>query len=362
MNRTETELLKKLSLAFGPSGCEDKVAEIIKEEITPYADEITEDRSGTLIAKYAAKAERKPYDADDEPEFTPDCPDCSTLLLTSHMDEGGFMVKAIDDDGFIKVKALGVRNPMFIAGRNVTVGNEERETIGYFGAKAVHLGGVGDFDSMFIDIGAKDKEEAEKYAERGDFAVFRSDFVEYGENGTRIKGKALNSRIGCYVLITVLRTLAENKTALPYDVYFAFTRGGEIGICGEKTAAKLTSPDLSITVCAVETNDTAGDGMKCAAKIGEGPALSYADRSTVYDRELTSYIMSEAEKHSIKYQIKKSTQGQTGAAGVQRSMSGVKSAAVSVPARYLSTSANTADTRDIDGTVSLILASLTDIR
>ena len=186
MNRTETELLKKLSLAFGPSGCEDKVAEIIKEEIKPYADELTEDRSGTLIAKYAAKAERKPYDADAEPEFTPDCPDCSTLLLTAHMDEGGFMVKAIDDDGFIKVKALGVRNPMFIAGRNVTVGNEERETIGYFGAKAVHLGGVGDFDSMFIDIGAKDKEEAEKYAERGDFAVFRSDFVEYGENGTRI--------------------------------------------------------------------------------------------------------------------------------------------------------------------------------
>ena len=82
----------------------------------------------------------------------------------------------------------------------------------------------------------------------------------------------------------------------------------------------------------------------------------------MYDRELTSYIMSEAEKHSIKYQIKKSTQGQTGAAGVQRSMSGVKSAAVSVPARYLSTSANTADTRDIDETISLILASLTDIR
>ena len=102
--------------------------------------------------------------------------------------------------------------------------------------------------------------------------------------------------------------------------------------------------------------------MKCAAKRGRLARSPDADRSTVYDRELTSYIMSEAEKHSIKYQIKKSTQGQTGAAGVQRSASGVKSAAVSVPARYLSTSANTADTRDIDETISLILASLTDIR
>ncbi len=359
---TNTELLKKLSLAFGPSGCEDKVAEIIKNEIAPYADEITTDRSGTLIAKYSAKTQREPYNDDEEPSFNPDCPDCNVLLLSSHMDEGGFMIKSIDDDGFIKFKSFTTRNPMFISGRNVTVGNEERETIGYIGAKAVHLGGVGGYDSLFIDIGAKNKEEAEKYAERGDFAVFRSDFITYGEGEHRIKGKAFNSRLGCYILICVLRTLAENKAALPFDVYFAFTRGGEIGVCGEMTAAKLTSPDISITVCATETNDISVDDMKCAAKLGMGAVLSYADRETVYDRELTSYIISEAEKHSLKYQIKKSTREETGAAGIQRSGSGVKSAVVAIPARYLSTAANTADMRDIESCTALLVSAICDIK
>lgn len=359
---TNTELLKKLSLAFGPSGCEDKTADIIKNEIAPYADEITVDRSGTLIAKYSAKAEKEAYNAEKEPTFAPDCPDCGTLLLSAHMDEGGFMIKFIDDDGFIKFKSLTTRNPMFIAGRNVTVGNEERETIGYIGAKAVHLGGVGDFDSLFIDIGAKNKEEAEKYAERGDFAVFRSDFITYGEGEHRIKGKAFNSRIGCYILICVLRTLSESKAVLPFDVYFAFTRGGEIGVCGEMTAAKLTSPDISVTVSAAEANDISGDGMNCAAKIGKGTVISYADRETVYDRELTSYLISEAEKHSLKYQIKKSAREETGAAGIQRSGSGVKSAALAVPARYLSTAANTADMRDIDECTSLLVSAICDIK
>ncbi len=360
MHINDIELLKKLSLAFGPSGCEDKVAAIIKEAVEPYADEIFEDRCGTLVAKYKAKTQRTPYDIDGEPEFAPECPDCSTLLLHTHMDEGGYVVKQIDDDGFIKVKAIGTSNPMFIAGRNVTVGNEENETIGYFGAKAVHMGGVGDFGSMFIDIGAKNKEECEKLVSVADFAVFRSDFVNYGENNERIKGKAFGGRIGCYVLISVLKELAESKTELPYDICFAFTRCGEIGVCGEKTAAKLTSPDLAITVDCAEANDI--ENKRAVLTLGEGASVSYADRGCVYDRELTFYLISTAKNCGVKYQIKKSTAGNNGASGVQRSFAGVKCASVAVPVRYKATSANVADLRDISASVDLIISAVKGIK
>lgn len=358
MQKTDIELLKKLSLVFAPSGCEDKAAQLIKEEAEKYADEIFEDRSGTLILKYSARAERTPYDVDGEPEFSPECPDCSSLMLHTHMDEGGFMVKSVDDDGFIRFKAMNARNPMFISGRNVTVGNEERETIGYVGAKAVHLGGVGDFDSLFIDIGAKNKEEASKYVEKGDFAVFRSDFVTYGDN--RLKGKAFGSRSGCYVLLSVLRELAENKVALPYDVYFAFTRCGEIGICGEKTAAALVSPDLAITVCGTEANDV--DVKKPVVKLGEGAVITYADGGTVYDRELTSYLTKTAENNGISCQIKKSVSGRNGSAGIQRAVEGVKCAAVSVPVRYMTTSANVAYANDLDSVKELIISAVQGIK
>lgn len=351
-NITAIELLERLSLAFGPSGCEDNVADIIREFAAPYADEITEDRLGTLIVKYAKRAEGQ-----ENPDLK-----CGRLMLCAHMDEVGFMVKSIDDDGFIKIKALSGRDPTLLAGRNVSVGNEERQTIGYFGVKPVHCGGVGDFDSMFIDIGAKNKEEAEKYVSPGDFGVYRSDFVTFGEGGNKIKGKAIDDRFGCTVLCMILRRLSENNAALPFDVCFAFTRREEIGASGAKTAANLVSPDLAIVVEATAVNDIIGDKNGFVAKQGLGGCVSMADAGTVYDRELYNFIVNTGKNHSIPVQTKNGFAGRNDSAGIQRALSGVKCAAVSAPARYIHTSANVIDRRDMDSIIELLSEVINDLK
>lgn len=349
---TAIELLEKLSLSFGPSGCEDNVADIIKEFAAPYADEINEDRLGTLIVKYAKRAEKQKNTALK----------CERLMFCAHMDEVGFMVKSIDDDGFIRIKALSGKDPTLLAGRNVTVGNEEKQTIGYFGVKPVHCGGVDDFDSMFVDIGAKNKEEAEKYVSPGDFGVYRSDFVTFGEGENKIKGKAIDDRFGCTVLCMILRHLSENNIALPFDVYFAFTRREEIGASGAKTAANLVSPDLAIVVEATAVNDIIGDKNGFVAKQGMGGCVSMADAGTVYDRELYSFIMNTGKNHSIPVQSKNGLAGRNDSAGIQKALSGVRCAAVSAPARYIHTSTNVIDRRDMDSIIELLTAVTVDLK
>lgn len=360
-NITPIELLEKLSLAFGPSGCEDNVSDIIREFITPFADEVFEDRLGTLIAKYAKRAEKTAYDSDSEPDFAPDSPDCGRLMLCAHMDEVGFMIKAIDGDGFLKIKAISGKDPTHLTGRRVTVGDENKKVNGYFGVKPVHLGGVGDFDSMFVDIGAKDKEDAEKYVSVGDFGTYRSDFVVFGEDGSKIKGKAMDDRFGCTVLCMVLRHLSENKVSLPFDVYFAFTRREEIGASGAKTAANTINPDIAIVIEATAVNDIEGEKNGFVAKQGMGGCVTMMDRGTVYDREIFDYIMNTAKKHSIPVQTKNSVTGTNDASPIQRALSGVKCAAVSAPARYIHTASNVIDRRDMDSVIRLITAAVTDL-
>lgn len=360
-NYTPVQLLRELSLAFGPSGCEGNVADIIREFVTPYADEVTSDRLGTVIAVYRRAEECvRPSDIDTEPVTNEGKPEIDRLMLAAHMDEVGFMIKSIDGDGYLKIAALSGRDPKTLAGRNVTVGNEENKHIGYFGVKPAHLGGSGSFDSLYIDIGAKDKEDAEKMVSIGDFGTYRSDFVEFGDGF--IKGKAIDDRLGCTVLCMLLKRLREENARLPYDVYFCFTVREEIGASGAKTAADMIKPDIGIVIEATAVDETNGDKYGRVARQGGGGCISFMDRSTIYDREVYDFILETAKKHGIAAQPKCYVSGGNDAGYIHKAGIGAKCAAISAPTQYIHTASNVVKESDMNAIIELAYAVMTEMK
>lgn len=353
---TSMELLRELSLAFGPSGCEGNVRDTIEEFVSPYADEIIRDKLGSLVAVYRKRAPENVYSADDEPPSVNGKPDVTRLMLQAHMDEVGFIIKSIEKDGFLKIAPLSGKDPRTLAARNVTIGDEERKVPGYFGTKPTHLGGVGTFKDIYIDIGAKDRDDALTQVKIGDFGTYRSDFVVFGENSTKIKGKALDDRLGCAILCLVLRRLSETKAVLPFDVCFAFTCREEIGGTSAQTAANLVAPDAAICIESTAVNDLSGDCYGYVGYQGKGGCLSFMDRSTIYDRELFEFIMSVGREKNIPVQSKNYVSGGNDARVINRSMAGVRVAALSAPSRYIHTAANVIDKRDFDSMTELLLA------
>lgn len=339
------ELLRELSLAFGPSGCEGNVADIIKANIAPHADEIFTDRMGSVIALYRGTGR-----ADGS---------SSRLMLSAHMDEVGFMVKAIDGDGYIKMAALSGKDPKTLVGRNVTIGDENRKVNGYIGVKPTHLGGSGNYDSLYVDIGAKNRKDAEERVRVGDFGTYRSDFVRFGKNGGKIKGKALDDRLGCAVLCETLRRLRANGVRLPYDVYFAFTCREEIGSSGARTAANKIKPDMAIVLEATAVADV--DGVKAQDRVaeqGKGGCVSFMDKGAIYDEELYRLILAVGEENGIPCQPKRYVSGGNDAAPIQRSGDGVRCAVISAPTRYIHTASNVAEESDFFAVCDLTEAVL----
>lgn len=361
---TPTELLRELSLAFGPSGCEGNVADIIKEFVTPLADEVTSDRLGTVIAVYRRSEEcARSTDPDEEPKTNEGKPEIDRLMFAAHMDEVGFMIKSIDGDGYLKIAALSGRDPKTLAGRNVTVGDETKQYKGYFGVKPAHLGGSGNFDSLYIDIGAKNKEEAEKMVSPGDFGTYRSDFVQFGPGNGFMKGKALDDRLGCTVLCMLLKRLRENNVKLPYDVYFCFTVREEIGSSGAQTAANKIQPDIGIVIEATAVDGTKGtDRYGSVAKQGAGGCISFMDRSTIYDREVYDFVLETAKKHGIPAQPKCYVAGGNDAGYIHKAGVGAKCAAISAPSQYIHTASNVVKESDMLSIIDLAYAVMMEMK
>ncbi len=357
-NFTTLELAKELALAFGPSGCEEDVAKIIIDHLTPYADEITRDGMGSVIAVYRKRTDAEKYDPDREPDSPSGTPDVARLMLAAPMDEPGFMIKSIDSDGYLKIAPLCGRDPKLLTARNVTVGDESRKTIGYVGVKPTHLGGSGDFDSLYVDIGAKDKDDALAHVEIGDFGAYRSDFVRFGKDDSLIKCKALDSRLGCAALCSTLKHLAKNEIKLPFDVYFAFTCRDEITRSSAGGAARRINPDTAILVRGESVNDTSGDSYTASAKLGGGATVSFMDRGTLYDRELYTSILDIAKTESIPAQVKQYVSDANGSAQINRALEGVRCAEISIPVRYSRTAACVASVHDLEATEALILATI----
>lgn len=319
-------MLQKLSNAFGPSGCEDEVRDIIKNEMKKYCDEIYEDSIGNLICH------KKGTMIDDK-----------SIMLTAHMDEVGFIISYVTDDGYFKFQTVGGIDPNVLISKKIVIG--DNKVCGVIGTKPIHQNKEGNnnikISDLYIDIGVTNKEDALKYVNLGDYACFDSCYTEFG-NGF-VKAKALDDRVGCYVLINIAK---RNPKA---DIYYVFAVQEEVGHRGAIIASKKIKPDFAIVLEGTTCSDVPGtDEFGFSTHIGNGAALSIRDGGCYSDIDLTHEIMNVAKNSGIKCQYKQTTLGGNDASAVQLSNNGVKVAALSVPCRYIHSQSNVAKLSDIE--------------
>ena len=328
----------KLSALSGVSSWEDEVRDFLKAEAAPYAQEIRTDALGNLIVfKKGAKAAG------------------NKLLLCAHMDEVGLMVRHITDDGYLKFDTVGSIDRRVLLGKPVLVGPDRLP--GVIGLKAYHLvsrdeeKNVPKLNDYYIDIGAKNREEAEKRVSLGDVAVFTTQPELFGDG--LLKGKALDDRIGCAVLLTLL------KEELPMDCTFVFTAQEEVGTRGAFGAA---FSELALVVegtTAADLPDSAPHQKVCA--LGKGAVLTFMDRGSIADRGLFERLRALAEENKIPWQLKQFVSGSNDAAAIQRTKAGVRTAVLSAPVRYVHAPASLACISDLDAVLNLARALIHDV-
>lgn len=340
-----SETLKRLAPVFGPSGCEDAVAEAILAEVRGLYDESVRDCLGNVILKMSGTN-----------------PDNKPIMLSAHMDEVGFMINDIDEYGYLHFSNVGGITNAVIPGRRVTVeGKDGKYYNGVISSKAVHLQSAEERktpmkpSSLVIDIGATSRHEAKMCTGEGYFATFDSEYVEFGENGEWIKSKALDDRLGCAVLVETLRCFKENNIKPNRDIYFAFTVREELGLSGALCAANRIKPEFAFVIETTAVGD-AGPAPKHlkVAKAGEGGCVLIADRSTIYDRELFDMALTLSKENEVRCQIKKYVSGGNDSAHIHKSSHGVRTLAISAASRYLHSSSCVININDLYSTFELL--------
>ena len=327
------ELLKELCLIDGVSGDENAVREAITEKIKDVC-EYRVDPLGSLICfKKGIKTPEK------------------KLMICAHMDEVGFIITSIRGDGTLTFGAVGGIDPSVVIGRQVRVG--KKRISGVVGSTAVHNLSKEErekapkMDSLYIDIGASDKKEAESLVQLGDCAYFDSRFTELGER--RVKSKAIDDRAGCAMMIRLLHEELE------YDTWFVFNVQEEIGLRGSTASAFSVAPDMAIVLEATTAADIDGAcGAKRVCSLGGGPVVGFMDRSTVYDKELYRLAFDTASANGIPCQTKTMIAGGNDSGAIHISGKGVRTIAVSVPCRYLHSPSCVIETEDMENSYSLV--------
>ena len=341
------ELMKELSLAPGVSSCEEEVAKIITRELKDVADDIETDSMGNLIA--TKKGEKK----------------APKVMLAAHMDEIGLMVRYIDDNGYLKFSTIGGINDQMLMNQTVTVHSSVGENvIGVIGSKPPHVTTpeerkkVVKADDMFIDIGAKDKEEAEKMVKVGDVMTFNSLFVEYPNN--LIMGKALDNRVGCYVMIEVLKRVDTRAT-----VYGVGTVQEEVGLKGAKTASFKLNPDLAFALDVTLSGDHPGiKPEEAPVVIGKGPAVILADasgRGILTQKSVKDMLIKAGDENDIPYQLEVSDGGTTDGTAIHLTREGIPTGVLSVPTRYIHTPVSVCSMEDVENTIELIVKAINEL-
>ncbi len=326
------ETIKKLSLLDGVSGRENAVRDYIINEVSAYADSIETDPLGNLIVFKKGKNTPK-----------------NKVMLDAHMDEVGLMITYINSDGTLEFDRVGGIDKRVMLGKPVTVG--ENKIQGVIGVKATHMVPAAEKlnmpSTMYIDIGADSKEEAEKVVSLGDYVCFNSEFVEFGDG--LIKGKALDDRAGCAILIDMI------KSELPYDMYFNFAAGEEVGFGIAQTAFYKVQPDYAIVVETTTAADLADvPENKKVCSLGNGGVISFMDRRTIYPKELFDRAFELAEKHGIKAQVKSLVAGGNNAGVIHKTAGGIRTITVSLPCRYLHSPSCVLKKEDIEESAKLI--------
>ncbi len=284
-------------------------------------------------------------------------PTDKVVLFDAHMDEVGFLITHINADGTLCFNTVGGIDKAVLFGQCVRIGNAN----GVIGGKAIHQceksekESVPAIDAMLIDIGAADAEEASKLVKIGQGGTFASNLQKWRDG--IVVGKALDDRVGCALLLSMVDEQPER------DIWLSFSVQEEIGLRGAKTVSEAVKPDIAVAIDATTAADVAGSNDKtCVCRVGCGPVVSFADGATLYDQELYAYIRSLAEENSIATQTKNRIAGGNNAGSLQRGGVGARAAAVSLPCRYIhspSCMGNIADMEAMDKLLKLLADRLT---
>lgn len=321
-------LVKKLTEAYGPSGFEGQVRDLIRAEVQDIADEARTDAMGNLFALKKGKDSSK------------------KVLLAAHMDEIGLMVSHIDKKGFLRFTHIGGVSPLRLSGTRVVFANG---VVGGIGLEELEdYSKVPGMDKMFIDVGARDKESCP--VKVGDAAAFSRPFEE--QQGRWI-AKAFDDRIGCAILVEVLKQVTKPL----YDTYFVFTAQEEVGLRGARVAAFGLEPDFAIAVDVTDTGDTP-ESHPMAVELGKGPAIKVMDYGMVVHQGMKDWLIQLAEEAEIPYQLEVLEFGTTDAYAIQTTKEGVPSGVVSIPTRYVHSGSEMVDEDDVMNSVRLLMEFL----
>ncbi|PHR33596.1 MAG: endoglucanase [Fluviicola sp.] len=338
-----TALLSKICTTPGAPGFEQRVRELVIEQITPLVDEVEVDNMGNVYAIKRGTGDKK-------------------VMIGAHMDEIGFIVTHIDDNGFIRFHTLGGFDPKTLTAQRVLI-HGKKDIIGVMASKPIHVmtpeerNKVAKLKDYFIDTGLS-AEEVKEIVTIGDPITREREFIEMGNC---VNGKSLDNRLAVFILIETLKNLQGKE--VPYDIYGVFTVQEEVGVRGANVAALRINPDFGFGLDTTIAFDLPGAAAhEKITELGKGTAIKIMDAGTICDYRMVRFMKETADKHSITWQPEILTAGGTDTAGIQRMTEGGSIAgAVSIPTRHLHQVIEMAHKDDIQGSIDLLTACVTDI-
>lgn len=337
-------LLKETCEIAGAPGFEKRIRDFVIKQVTPLVDELSVDNLGNVIA--IKKGTNNP--------------EGKRVMVAAHMDEIGFIVTHIDDNGFVRFHTLGGFDPKTLTAQRVIVHGTE-DLVGVMGSKPIHVMSQEERTKMpkttdyFIDLG-RSKEEVEKYIKVGDPITRDRELVEMGDC---VNCKSIDNRVAVFILMEALRTLEE----VPYDVYAVFTVQEEVGLRGANVAAHNINPDFGIALDTTIAYDVPGAGAhERITELGKGTAIKIMDGMTICDYRMVDFMKKTADARGITWQPEILPAGGTDTAGLQRmGKQGAIAGAISIPTRHLHQVIEMANKGDIDLSIQLLKACLEEI-
>lgn len=337
------ELLKNICEVPGAPGFEQPIRKLVLQELKGLVDDIIIDNMGNVIALKKGKARKK-------------------VMIAAHMDEIGFIVTHIDDDGFLRFHPLGGFDPKTLTSQRVIV-HGKKDLIGVMGSKPIHLMKPEErnkqvpISDYFIDLGMP-KEEVIKYISIGNPITRERQLIEMGDC---VNSKSIDNRVSVFILLEVLRGLKGQE--VPYDIYGVFTVQEEVGLRGAISSAHLIDPDFGFGLDVTIAFDVPGaQAHEYVTKLGKGAAIKIMDGTSISDYRMVNYLKKTADKHDVLWQSEILPAGGTDTAGIQRyGKKGAIAGAISIPLRHMHQTIEMASKSDIKHCIDLLAAAITEL-
>jgi len=334
-------LLKELLEAQGISGYEAEVSNIMHRELKKSCDEVTIDNFGNVIAR-KGKGPKK-------------------IMLAAHMDEIGFCIKHINNEGFLSFIKIGGIDYSILPGQRVVVKNKKHSLTGIIGMRPPHLQKDEErklpvkYDDMYIDIGCKNKQEAEAKVSIADPVIFEPNCGQFNED--LYYGKAVDNRVGCFAMLKIMQKIRSKA-----QIYAVATVQEEVGLKGARTSSFKVNPDFAI---ALDTT-IAGDSplikeKESTLKLGNGVAITTIEasgRGFIVNAKVKDMFVDTAQKYKIPFQLDVLEGGMTDAAVIYMNREGILTGVLSIPARYVHSPTGVFSMKDLNSAVELAVKTI----